>query len=82
MLVRTLPAAESLSCVLEQDTISVATYTQKTIEGYIDSVLSLTFNTTKPKWIIDAVHSSRYLLSNLFIKATLQWLKYSTVPND
>ena len=38
-------------------------YTQKTIEGYLDSVQSLTFNTIKTLLIMHAFHSSRYLQS-------------------
>ena len=34
---------------------------RKTIEGYFDSVPSLTFNTIKTKLIMHAFHSSRYL---------------------
>ena len=37
---------------------------RKTIEGYLDSVPSVTFNTIKTKLIIHAFHSSRYLQSN------------------
>ena len=37
---------------------------RKTIEGYLDSVPSLTFNTMKTKPIMHAFHSSRYLQSN------------------
>ena len=37
---------------------------RKTIEGYLDSVPSLTFNTIKTKPIMHAFHSSRYLQSN------------------
>ena len=36
---------------------------RKTIEGYLDSVASLTFNTIKTKLIMHAFHSSRYLQS-------------------
>ena len=36
-------------------------YTQKTIEGYLDSVQPLTFNTIKTELIMYAFHSSRYL---------------------
>ena len=34
---------------------------RKTIEGYLDSVPSLIFNTIKTKLIMHAFHSSRYL---------------------
>ena len=34
---------------------------RKTIEGYLDSVLSLIFNTIKTKLILHTFHSSRYL---------------------
>ena len=34
---------------------------RKTIEGYVDSVPSLTFKTIKTKLIMYAFHSSRYL---------------------
>ena len=36
---------------------------RKTIEGYLDSVPTLTFNTIKTKLIMNAFHSSRYLQS-------------------
>ena len=36
---------------------------RKTIEGYLDSVPSLTFNTIKTKLIMHAYHTSRYLQS-------------------
>ena len=36
---------------------------RKTIEGYLDSIPSLTFNTIKTKLIMHAFHSSRYLQS-------------------
>ena len=36
---------------------------RKTIEGYLVSVPSLTFNTIKTKLIMHAFHSSRYLQS-------------------
>ena len=36
---------------------------RKTIEGYLDSVSSLTFNTIQTKLIMHAFHSSRYLQS-------------------
>ena len=36
---------------------------RKTIEGYLDSVPSFTFNTIKTKLIMHAFHSSRYLQS-------------------
>ena len=38
-------------------------YSEKTIEGYLDSVPSLTFNTIKTKLIMHAFHSSNYLQS-------------------
>ena len=37
---------------------------RKTIEGYLGSGSSLTFNTIKTKLIMHAFHSSRYLQSN------------------
>ena len=36
---------------------------RKTIEGYLDSIPSLTFNTIKTKLIMHTFHSSRYLQS-------------------
>ena len=51
----------------------------KTIEGYLDSVPSLTFNTIKTKLIMHAFRSSRYLqlkwmfdLSHASMKSTMQ----------
>ena len=38
-------------------------YTQKTIEDYLGSVPSLTFNTIKTKLMVHAFQSSRYLQS-------------------
>ena len=54
---------------------------RKTIEGYLDSVPSLTFNTIKTKLIMHAFHSSRHLQSKwmfdlshaLVIKAQYMW---------
>ena len=40
------------------NTISIL---RKTIEGYLESVPSLTFNTIKTKLIVHAFHSSKYL---------------------
>ena len=40
---------------------------RKTIEGYLDSVPSLTFNTIKTKPIMHASHSSRNLQSKLML---------------
>ena len=37
---------------------------RKTIEGYLESVPALTFNTIKTKLIVHAFHSSIYLQSN------------------
>ena len=37
---------------------------RKTIEGYLDSVPSLTSNTIKTLLIMNSFHSSRYLQSN------------------
>ena len=39
-------------------------YSEKTIEGYLDSVPSLTSNTIKTLLIMNSFHSSRYLQSN------------------
>ena len=36
---------------------------RKTIEGYLDPILSLTFNAIKTKITMHAFHSSRYLQS-------------------
>ena len=44
------------------------TILRKIIEGYLDSVQSLTFNTIKTKLIMHAFHSVRYLQSNEFFK--------------
>ena len=41
----------------------IVLYTQKTIEGYLDSISTLIFNTIITKLNIHAVHSSRYLQS-------------------
>ena len=41
---------------------------RKTIEGYVDSVPSLTFNTIKTLFIMHAFHSSRHL--------QLKWMLY------
>ena len=55
---------------------------RKTIEGYLDSVPSLTSNTIKTCLIMHAFHSSRHLQPNgCFISVTLQWFKYSANPN-
>ena len=40
---------------------------RKTIEGYLESVPSLTFNTIKTKPIMHAFHSSRFLQSKWMI---------------
>ena len=37
---------------------------RKTIEGYLHSVPSLTFNTIKTKLVMPAFHSSKYLISS------------------
>ena len=51
---------------IESDAFTVnLTILRKTIEGYLDSVPSLTFNTIKTKPIMHAFHSYRYLQSNL-----------------
>ena len=44
-------------------TNSILYILRKTIEGYLDSVPFLTFNTIKNKLIMHAFHSSRYLQS-------------------
>ena len=44
--------------------LSCLTILRKLIEGYLDSVPSLTFNAMKTKPIMHAFHSSRYLQSN------------------
>ena len=61
-----------------RNTISLSNILRKTIEGYLDSVPSLTFNTIKTKVIMHAFHSSNIWNQN---EVTLQWLKYSTCPN-
>ena len=45
------------------DTMLLYIILRKTIEGYLDSVQSLTFKTIKAKLIMHAFHSSRYLQS-------------------
>ena len=58
------------------------TILRKTIEGYLDSVPSLTFNTIKTLLTMHAFHISRHLHQNgCFILVTLQWFKYSANPN-
>ena len=55
---------------------------RKTVEGYLESVPSLTFNTIKSILIMHAFHGSRHLQSNgCSILVTLQWFKYSSNPN-
>ena len=62
--------------------MTVSYILRKTIEGYLDSVPSLTLNTIKTKLIMHAFHSSRYLQSNVcLISVTLQMFKHRTNPN-
>ena len=54
---------------------------RKTIEGYLDSVPSLTFNTIKNKIIMHAFHSSIYLQSKWmlhFSHATMVLVQYKS----
>ena len=50
-------------CWVLISTMDLDNILRKTIEGYLDSVPSLTFNTIKTKLIMHAFHSSRYLQS-------------------
>ena len=52
---------------------------RKTIEGYLDSVPSLTFNTIKTKLLMDAFHSSRYLQSKMDASFQSHFNGFSTV---
>ena len=49
--------------ILTYEFFKIYTILRKTIEGYLDSVLSLTFNTIKTLLIMHAFHSSRHLQS-------------------
>ena len=58
-LVMQSPPLEKESCVLDFNCLH--DILRKTIEGYLDSVPSLTFNTIRTKLIMNAFYSSRCL---------------------
>ena len=53
----------NLFVVISLKYATLLTILRETIEGYLDSVSSLTFNTIKTKLIMHEFHSSRYLQS-------------------
>ena len=64
ILVRKVNIFTCSRCLSRHPRFIEVKYTQKTIEGYLDSVPSLTFILIKMKPIMHAFHISGYLQSN------------------
>ena len=63
---RATKALESLRLCADspEPSLIACTILRKTIEGYLDSVPSLSFHTIETELLMNAFHSSRYLQSN------------------